>query len=108
MALHWNWSEVSGEITHKNGDTYNWYEGNGLIIALFEWEQDGESMYRLNWFFADKDHARNCLGLSKGHENLFSENPITEITIHRKHCYQWKDIVNLMVRAFPDIKIVLD
>ena len=47
------------------------------------------------------------LGLSKGHSNCFEDNPITEITINRKCCYQWKDLVILLTKAFPKIRIEL-
>ena len=107
MALRWQWNEKGGEVTFKNGDVYPWYEGNGLMIVLNEWQENEETYWSMFWFFADKEHAKNMLGLSKGHENCFSDNPITEITINRKWSYQWKDLVTLLTKAFPDIRITL-
>ena len=112
MALHWQFSEQAGTVTMKNGEqelSFNWYEGNALMIVLNEWEEKGERYWSMNWFFADEAHAKNCLGLSKGHENIFSDcnNGITKLTIYRNHCRQWKKLVDLFTKAFPDIIITI-
>ena len=107
MALRWDWKAKAGEVEFSDGEKNNWYEGNGLIIALNEWKENDEDYWSMAWFFADKDHAKNCLGLSKGHENIFSDNPIVRISITRRFCNQWKDICVLLSKAFPDIEIVL-
>lgn len=107
MALHWQWKEKAGTVCLSDGNRFNWYEGNGLMIVLNEWTEKDETYWSMNWFFADKDHAKNCLGLSKGHENIFADNPFTEISIHRKYCRQWKTLCDLLTKAFPEISIVL-
>ena len=110
MALCWNFKEKCGTVTHEKSGTFNWYEGNGLMIVLNEWKEDEEDYYSMNWFFCDIDHAKNCLGLNtKGGygENMFSDDPITEVTISRTYSRYWKKLVDVLVKAFPDIKITL-
>lgn len=112
MALRWQFDEPGGTVTVQNAEgaerTDNWYEGNALMIVTNEWEKDGESYYSLGWFLADEAHAKACLGLAKDSENMFAPGRISKLTINRKHCYQWKKLVSLMTKAFPDIEIVLN
>ena len=107
MALRWDFKEKAGTITEKNGDVRNWYEGNALMIVLNEWEEKGSEFYSLYWSFFDKEHGKNCLGISKGHDNIFADQPIIELTINRRYCHYWKDIITMFTKAFPEIKIVL-
>lgn len=108
MALNWSFKEKAGTVTEiRDGNevTFNFYEGNALMIVTHEYEQDGEQYYNMQWFFIGEDHAKNCLGLSKGHDNMFGENGIARLTIYRAHCRQWKKIIDLFTRAFPNIMI---
>lgn len=114
MAVQWQWKEKCGKVTvvdeNQKEYTANWWEGNCLMIILNEWTaENGEEMYSMGWFFADVEHAKNCLGLSKGHTNMWTDEgqTITELTINLKYCYQWKKIVDVMTKAFPNIKITL-
>ena len=108
MALQWDFKRKSGTVTEKRGErevTFNFYEGNALMIVPYEYEKDGEGYYDMQWFFIGEDHAKNCLGLSKGHDNMFGADGITRLTIYREHCRQWKKLVDLFTRAFPNIAI---
>lgn len=110
MALQWSFKEKAGTVTEKRGDqvvTNNFYEGNALMIVTQEYERDGEQFYDMQWFFVGTDHAKNCLGLSKGHDNMFGPDGITHMVIYREHCRYWKDLINLFVKAFPKITIEL-
>lgn len=110
MALRWSFKEKAGTVTEIiDGQeyTYNFYEGNALMIVLHEYEENGEQYYNLHWFFGDEAHAKNCLGLAKGHENMFGENGIARLTIYRTNCRKWKKILDLFVKAFPHIAIEL-
>ena len=112
MALQWDFREQSGTVTMSNYGkpvTLNWYEGNAMMIVLNEWKEDnGEEKYSLSWFFCDEYHAKNCLGLSKGHENMFDDsNTITKLTVYRDHCRGWDKVVKLFAKAFPDIEITI-
>lgn len=75
MALNWHWKEDHiGKVYHKSLDTgKEWvndlYTGNALMIEI--WQDDKQ--YCLHSFFCDEEHAKNCLGLNKGHENIFNE-----------------------------------
>ena len=111
MALHWDFKERSGKVTmsnYGNPVTLNWYEGNAIMIVLNEWKEDnGEEMYSMAWFFVGEDHAKNCLGLSKGTSNMFGADGITKLTIYREHCRGWEKLVKMFAKAFPDIEIVI-
>lgn len=115
MALRWDFKEKAGTVTEiqlGKEFTHNFYEGNALMIALYEYtEDDGTKMYDLMWFFCDEAHAKNCLGLKKNAQgeqsNMFGEDGITHLTIYREHCRQWQTIVNLFTKAFPHITIEL-
>jgi hypothetical protein len=116
MALIWNWEEKIGEIvTEQSIDgevryfTKKLYEGNAFLICINEWTENGEGMYSLNWFFLDERHAKNCLGLTKGHENIFTDgtSTIRKLRINTNKSRNWKKIVDLFISAFDSIEIEL-
>lgn len=110
MALNWSFKEKAGTVTQRYGDkmvTQNFYVGNALMIVPYEYEENGEAYYNMSWFFCDKDHAKNCLGLTKGRDGMFDSDEITHLTIYREYCRPWKDIVDLFTKAFPKITIEL-
>ena len=113
MALRWDWKAKAGQVTiidrEKKEHTANWWEGNGLMIVLNEWDENGETYWSMGWFFVDEEHAKNCLGLTKDHTNMWTDEGscISELTINRKYCYKWEKLVKIMIKAFPDIKISL-
>ena len=110
MALHWDFRYPAGTLTMmQNGKPFEikFYEGNAFMIALFEYEEDGQSMYNMQWFFLDETHAKRCLGLAKGTENMFPDDAIPQMTIYRSSCSNWNKIANLFVKAFPHIQITL-
>ena len=108
MALNWSFKEKAGTVTEiRDGKevTFNFYEGNALMIVTHEYERDGEGYYDMQWFFVGEDHAKNCLGLTKGQDNMFGQDGIARLTIYRAHCRQWKKLIDLFTRAFPKIAI---
>lgn len=112
MALQWDFDKKAGTVTQiYDGKewTYNFYEGNALMIVTYEFEENGEERYSMAWFFTGMDHARRCLGLKKLDDgtknNMFGENGITRLVIYRQNCNQWPDIVELFSKAFPKIVI---
>lgn len=114
MALNWKWSEKVGEadIQQKGIEfTCSLYQGNAYLIFLYEWEEDGQNLYQMHSFWADKDHMKNMLGLnpkngfSVNEFNLESER-LVAIRINRKMRYT-KEIVTSLVQAFDNLKIEL-
>ena len=105
--LVWSWSDKCGEL--KCGkSTLNLYEGNALMILISEWTNDeGTEQYTVWSFFGDKEHAKNCLGLSKGHENIYADCPWEKLTLYRSKSHNWKQFVELAAKAFPEIEIHL-
>ena len=86
MAVRWEWKQKVGELTH-DGLTVNLYEGNCFLIGIKEWQnEEGESLYNLMWFFADKQHAKRCLGLEKGSYDMF-EGLVDHITLYMDKCH---------------------
>lgn len=94
MSLNWNfktdkigtWKEerelYNGEIRSYE---FNIYDGNALAIVINEWNENGKDLYELVTFFADKEHMKNCLGLTKGHnENIFSDRKI-QIELYQEY-----------------------
>lgn len=114
MSLNWRWDDKIGEATVEqtfNGETKTFtkslYEGNAFLIFITEWKENEEDMYSLYSFFADEAHAKNCLGLTKNHNNIFTEgcDKLTKISINKKKSRNWKKIVTLFAQAFDDIEI---
>lgn len=111
MALTWDWKKLSGTITENNYGkdvTFNFYEGNAMMIVLYEYTgEDGKEKYNLHWFFCDEAHAKLLLGLNKGAESMFEPGQAKNLTIYRDNCRQWEKIVSLFAKAFPEIEITI-
>lgn len=111
MALEWRWENKVGTITIFNYDReveFSLYQGNAFLIMIYEYQEDGKDMYRMHNFFADKQHAKNCLGLSKGHnENIFNQDAyqIRKIHINADKYSYTKDLVDMLLKAFDNIEI---
>lgn len=68
MALRWDfkqdkigWYEDDQvkQTTEESGKVVRLYDGNALMIAC--WENDTSNKYWMHFFFADEEHAKNCL-----------------------------------------------
>lgn len=117
MAIQWKWNEKCGEATFVDiydGDnrtsTTNLYVGNAYLIFINEWEENGQNMYSLSTFWADKEHMKNCLGLNKkaGYtENIHDKDycRLTKIRLNKKKCRHTKEIVTALIQAFDNIDI---
>ena len=64
MALTWEWKNLSGTITEINygkEHTFNFYEGNALMIVLNEYkDENGEDVY----LWPEKSKSKQGLLLS--------------------------------------------
>ena len=116
MAITWNWDSKCGEAIIEqtiSGETKYFtktlYEGNCLLIFLNEWTEDGVDKYSMYSFWADKEHAKTCLGLKKDkdYDNMFNlpYSKLIKIKLNKKKCRKVKDIVALLVQAFDNIEI---
>lgn len=118
MALHWQWEDKCGEATlvqmHEGEDdqvfTLSLYPGNAYLIMLHEREENGQEVYSLWSFWADKQHMKNCLGLNK--KEGFTSNQyagpfqrITKIRLNKAKCRYFKDIVPALAQAFDELTI---
>ncbi len=99
MSLNWNFKTDkigTWEETGYNGNkiTFNLYSGNALLIALYE----TDDTYSLQNFYCDKDHMKNCLGLTKGYENIHKDVIDLILTLRADYRYT-KDIVSAFAKA---------
>ena len=120
MALHWNWDEKCGEAvvtmrteTGEQDYTLSLYEGNALLIMLSEWEENGEKLWSMWNFFADREHAKNCLGLNKkgGYTDNILNRPgslvLKSIRLNKSKHRHAKDLIALLAQAFDELTITL-
>lgn len=115
MALNWSWKEKCGEAVLKQtlNDTekeftLHLYQGNAYLIFVNEWEEDGKDMYDVWSFWVDKDHAKNCLGISKGdYHNIYTDGwqTITKFRLNKDKMNHFADIVSMIAKAFDNIDI---
>lgn len=109
MSLNWSFKEKVGEAVIRQGEKkyrLNLYQGNAFLIFLSEWEEDGVGKYQLWSFFADKEHAKNCLGLKKGHDSIFDEgNELIKVRLNKKKYSYVNEFVGMLVKAFDEIQI---
>ena len=116
MALHWEWNEKCGELTVRQTDgkgktedySITLYEGNALLIMLYEYEDEGVDKCSLFSFFTDKQHMRGCLGLAKNSNgNIFQDNgqTVTKIRLNKSKSRYWKDITTAFIQAFDEITV---
>ena len=116
MALHWQWKDKCGtatfEATWDNGRLFdvNLYEGNATLIFVNEFIVDGVEKYNVFSFFADDKHMKNCLGLSKGYENIFddgNDNVLKKIRFNKKKmsASSLNKLVSAFAKAFDNITI---
>ena len=106
MAVRWEWKQKVGTLTY-NDHTVNLYEGNAFLIGIREFKNDdGEEVYNVEWFFADKQHAKRCLGLEKGSYDMF-EGLVEKITLYMDKCTNWKDIITLFSKTQKNIVITI-
>ena len=116
MALTWSWNGKIGEAVFDNiylSDptkelTINLYEGNALLIMIngYKDKETGKNMYDMFGFFCDKTHMNNCLGLTKGHYNIYAENGrLKRISFNKAKSKNYKTIIPALVKAFDDIEI---
>ena len=115
MALHWQWTEKIGtaEVLNTKADkvvTYTLYEGNAFLIMLYEYtDENGEEMWQMGSFFADETHAKNCLGITKGFDNMFntSYTQLKKIRLNKSKYRYTKKLVDMLIKAFDNIEIEL-
>lgn len=96
MALNWNWSDKCGTIVERFGEqewTYFLYDGNALMIALAEWEEDGRSMWNMHSFWLDEKHADACLADDSDRIVKITLNPMElprkKLTAIRRICERY-------------------
>lgn len=115
MALYWDWKEKVGEATfEQKGKEYtiSLYKGNAFLIFINEYkETDSEgvehNMYNLYSFFCDEAHAKRCLGLTKGTDNMFNDEycRLTKIRLNKARYTCTNKLVSMLIKAFDNLDI---
>ena len=115
MSLNWRWDERCGEAVIQQNEkdwTVSLYQGNAFLIFLYEYQEDGQNMYQLYNFWADKQHMKNCLGLNQKEGyggNMFNEAgcKMKRIRINKGKFRYTKELTQALVQAFDDLTIEL-
>ena len=116
MALQWHWDKKVGEAVfdglYLNDPTketvVNLYEGNALLIMIYEYKDKttDNDMYDMFGFFVDKQHMNRCLGLVKGHDNIYAQHGrLKKISFNKAKSKNYNQIIPALVKAFDDIEI---
>lgn len=123
MSLNWNFKDDKmGYLLYEDGTKKPMYNGNAFVIINNEWDEDGEHYYSLYNFFADKEHAKRCLGLDPKYKATYKkepsfassiwkevdgehkEIPLDRVVLYSK-AYNAKDLAQLLLKAYDDITI---
>lgn len=79
---------------------------------IYECEEDGKDMWSMHNFLIDKNHAKNCFGLSKGYtKNLFNideyfdKYQLRKIEVDGDKYSYTKELVDMLLEAFDNIEI---
>lgn len=113
MALNWDWNKKVGEAVFDcdgRKERVNLYEGNALLI--FIWEDDESSKYQMKLFLMNKDHAKNCFGISKDYKDNILDTPngrLTEIKFYTDKSRYYPIVIDCIAKAkwTQDVKIIL-
>lgn len=112
MSLNWKWSEKCGEaVVEQRGKdfTMSLYQGNAYLIFIYEFKENGKDMYDVWSFWADKEHAKRCLGLAKGKEycNLYNSewDKLKTIRINKAKHRNASELIGMLVKAFDDLTV---
>lgn len=122
MSLNWYWNDCCGEAVFERTlwnplegkdetkrITTKLYQGNAWLIFIYEWKEGDKDMYNVWSFIADKEHMRNCLGLSKQSkgDNIFNRGDcrLVSISLDKNRNSYVKQIVDNLVQAFDELHI---
>lgn len=119
MSLNWDWNKKVGTLEAEvhfgktvETEEVSLYEGNALLIMIYEYKEGDKDMYALWSFWADEQHAKNMLGMNKKGrftENVFDSDAtkVKGIRLNKAKSRNWKKIVKLLTEACDNIKIEL-
>ena len=116
MSLNWNWNGKIGEVTikeHYAGETFkvNLYEGNAFLIFIYEFTEDGKEKYNVWSFWADREHAKNCLGISKDCDNIYvcdDKSIFGDWVFYKDKSKNYTKIIELLCKAFDNVSVKVE
>lgn len=103
MSLNWNFNHRAGVIFLPSGQMLTCYQGNAYLIMLNETPDH----YTLVSFWADAEHMRNCLGLSRGFNNIYGDWSGAKWVFYKDNCKNASKIAEALVRAFDAVEVQL-
>lgn len=103
MAIRWDFKKdrIGTAITTEDTEL-TLYTGNAFIIALTE----TETTYNLQWFFADEQHAKNCLGLNKEYKGCWKSFGIKKLILD-VNFKETPKLISILCKAKAEIEIEL-
>lgn len=101
MSLNWNFNKPAGYIQTPEGRTVTLYTGNAQLIMLDEYPDQ----YNLVSFWADAQHMKNCLGLAKGYNNIYTDWNGSKWVFYKENCRNLYKMVEAIVRAFDAVTV---
>ena len=89
--------------------TLDLYQGNAYLVFIAKWK-DGEKDMRSLWlFFNDREHMKNCLGLTKQNagDNILNtpECRLVSISLDKNRNAYVKQITAALIQAFDNLEI---
>lgn len=117
MSLNWQWNEKVGKMSvecttgkgEKRVENWTLYNGNALLIMLYEYTEESKEMWEMRSFFVDKKHANAMLGLTKGYDNNFNNKytRLLHLELYKDKCkYMW-DIIKAFSKAFDNLDLTI-
>ncbi len=107
MSLNWSFDHPAGLWTItpdiKPSYTLHLYCGNAYLIVLNETETE----YNLVTFWVDKEHMRNCLGLTKGYDNIYQDWEGSHIFLYEDNLPHARQIADALFRTFENITVTV-
>lgn len=106
MAVNWSWKNKMGTMTfsHRDGEKYKvtLYQGNCLGVMIYHYTGEDKHNYSFDGCWLDLAHLKRCLGLAKGHDNIYNNIVKIRLNVYYKECLK---IAELFAKA--NIKTIL-
>ena len=97
------WKDENGEEKY-NLFSVNLYTGNACLIEIWG---DGDN-YQLVGFWADRQHMKNCLGLAKGYDSIYTGEERSYTFYKEKLNKLDKQMFDCILRGMDNVTIKIE
>lgn len=76
MSVSWLWKDKMGSVQwteHGATCTVDIYDGNCLCVFIHRYICGDRKMYDFYGFINNLDHLKNCIGITKGQDNMYRD-----------------------------------